>query len=258
MTQISSTVLSFPTRRRDWTHKTNSCQSVNQSITDQLTSGRNISNSSIQPQIKDHKSFVLLLWPLYSFFLLLFSFLPPPLTLCVMRSAVKINHTWPLTPWCHTVLVQSKLTAKGSACSQEMGKPQDVRRILSGSDSGTTKNTKAMSATAITVATRTTRLSPYCADRYAPMAGLVTRLAAKVAETWRDKHRREEPERLRTVPKLLLGLIYFPQRSLTGQINDLWPTNQLIVSALIWDLNTERGSKLRIYSNILRAADAAF
>ncbi|TNN52230.1 hypothetical protein EYF80_037586 [Liparis tanakae] len=53
----------------------------------------------------------------------------------------------------------------GSACSQEMGKPQDVSLILSGSDSGTTKNTKAMSATAITVATSTTRLSPYCADR---------------------------------------------------------------------------------------------
>ena len=80
----------------------------------------------------------------------------------------------------------SRLTAKGSACSQEMGKPQELSLILSGSDSGTTKNTKAMSATAITVATSTTRLSPYWADRYSPIAGLMTRLAAKVADTYRE------------------------------------------------------------------------
>ncbi len=75
------------------------------------------------------------------------------------------------------------LTAKGSACSQDMGAPQVLSLILSGRDSGTASRMKQMSARAINVATRTTRLSPYQADRYAPMAGLVTRLAAKVADT---------------------------------------------------------------------------
>lgn len=77
------------------------------------------------------------------------------------------------------------LTAKGSACSQEIGAPQVLSLILSGRDSGTARRMKQMSARAISVATRTTRLSPYQADRYAPMAGLVTRLAAKVADTYR-------------------------------------------------------------------------
>lgn len=65
-----------------------------------------------------------------------------------------------------------------------MGAPQVLSLILSGRDSGTASRMKQMSARAISVATRTTRLSPYQADRYAPMAGLVTRLAAKVADTW--------------------------------------------------------------------------
>lgn len=64
-----------------------------------------------------------------------------------------------------------------------MGAPQVFSLILSGRDSGTASRMKQMSASAISVATRTTRLSPYQADRYAPMAGLVTRLAAKVADT---------------------------------------------------------------------------
>lgn len=81
---------------------------------------------------------------------------------------------------CHLLL-----TAKGSACSQEIGAPQVLSLILSGRDSGTARRMKQMSARAISVATRTTRLSPYQADRYAPMAGLVTRLAAKVADTYR-------------------------------------------------------------------------
>lgn len=75
------------------------------------------------------------------------------------------------------------LTVKGSACSQDMGAPQVLSLILSGRDSGTASRMKQMSARAMRVASRTTRLSPYQADRYAPMAGLVTRLAAKVADT---------------------------------------------------------------------------
>lgn len=84
------------------------------------------------------------------------------------------------------------LTVKGSACSQEIGAPQVLSLILSGRDSGTASRMKQMSARAISVATRTTRLSPYQADRYAPMAGLVTRLAANVADTWRVKRRKKE------------------------------------------------------------------
>ncbi len=37
------------------------------------------------------------------------------------------------------------------------------------------------------VARRTTRLSPYCQDRNAPIAGLITKLAANVAETWNTR-----------------------------------------------------------------------
>lgn len=64
-----------------------------------------------------------------------------------------------------------------------MGAPQVLRRIFSGSDSGTASMMKQISARATSVATSTTRLSPYRADRYAPIAGLVTKLAANVAET---------------------------------------------------------------------------
>lgn len=67
------------------------------------------------------------------------------------------------------------------------GVPHVFSLILSGSDSGTASRMKQMSASEMSVASRTTRLSPYQADRYAPMAGLVTRLAANVAETWRDQ-----------------------------------------------------------------------
>jgi len=66
-----------------------------------------------------------------------------------------------------------------------MGIPQVLSLILSGRDSGTASRMKQMSARAMSVASRTTKLSPYQADRYAPIAGLVTRLAAKVADTWK-------------------------------------------------------------------------
>lgn len=75
------------------------------------------------------------------------------------------------------------LTANGSACSQEIGKPKDDNLIFSGRDSGTTSRTKRISSTATMVARRTTTLSPYQTDKNAPMAGLVTKLAANVAET---------------------------------------------------------------------------
>lgn len=72
-----------------------------------------------------------------------------------------------------------------------MGAPQVLSLILSGRDSGMASKMKQMSARAISVATRTTRLSPYQADRYAPMAGLVTRLAANVADTWGPRGEKE-------------------------------------------------------------------
>lgn len=42
---------------------------------------------------------------------------------------------------------------------------------------------KQISTTATTVATSTTKLSPYIVDKWAPIAGLVTKLAANVADT---------------------------------------------------------------------------
>lgn len=62
-------------------------------------------------------------------------------------------------------LVKLKLTAKGSACSQEMGAPHDAGLIFSGNDSGTATRIKQMSSRAIAVARTTTKLSPYTRPR---------------------------------------------------------------------------------------------
>lgn len=51
------------------------------------------------------------------------------------------------------------LTAKGSACSQEMGAPHDAGLIFSGSDSGTATRMKQMSSRAMAVARITTKVS---------------------------------------------------------------------------------------------------
>lgn len=58
-----------------------------------------------------------------------------------------------------------KLTAKGSACSQEMGAPHDAGLIFSGNDSGTATRIKQISSKAIAVARTTTKLSPYTRPR---------------------------------------------------------------------------------------------
>lgn len=52
------------------------------------------------------------------------------------------------------------LTAKGSACSQEMGAPHDAGLIFSGRDSGTATRMKQMSRRAMAVARITTKVSP--------------------------------------------------------------------------------------------------
>ena len=78
-----------------------------------------------------------------------------------------------------------------------MGAPQDAGRIFSGSDSGTATRMKQMSSRAMAVARTTTKLSPYTRPRYAPMAGLITKLAANVAETWNES--RSKVRRLRTL-----------------------------------------------------------
>lgn len=52
------------------------------------------------------------------------------------------------------------ITAKGSACFQEILAPQESGLIFSDKDSGTANKMKQMSITATTVATSTTRLSP--------------------------------------------------------------------------------------------------
>lgn len=53
-----------------------------------------------------------------------------------------------------------QLTANGSACSHEMGAPQDAGLIFSGNDSGTATRIKQISNKAIAVARTTTKLSP--------------------------------------------------------------------------------------------------
>lgn len=53
-----------------------------------------------------------------------------------------------------------QLTAKGSACSQEMGAPHEAGLIFSGKDSGTATRMKQMSSREMTVARITTRVSP--------------------------------------------------------------------------------------------------
>lgn len=57
-------------------------------------------------------------------------------------------------------VLPNTLTAKGSACSHEIGAPHETGLIFSGSDSGTARRTKQMSNNAMIVATSTTRLSP--------------------------------------------------------------------------------------------------
>lgn len=52
------------------------------------------------------------------------------------------------------------LTAKGSACSQEMGAPHEAGLIFSGRDSGTATRMKQMSSRAMAVARITTKVSP--------------------------------------------------------------------------------------------------
>ncbi len=76
------------------------------------------------------------------------------------------------------------LTAKGSACSQLMGTPHVA--FLSCSDSGTMKMMNMRLKTVIRVARITTCMCPWVLERsmmYVPRAGLITRLAANVADT---------------------------------------------------------------------------
>ena len=76
------------------------------------------------------------------------------------------------------------LTAKGSACSQLISSPHEAFLLLR--LSGTMKMMNIMLNTAIMVAIRTTWVSPWTgleSIMYVPSAGLITRLAANVAET---------------------------------------------------------------------------
>lgn len=67
-----------------------------------------------------------------------------------------------------------ELTAKGSACSQLMGAPQEEPLTLSGKLSGTATNIKNTSKTAIAVAKATTKVSLYFSIKAAPKAGEIT------------------------------------------------------------------------------------
>lgn len=75
------------------------------------------------------------------------------------------------------------LTPNGSAFSHEICDPQLAGLSFSGKDSGTATMMNKMSKIAIEAANQMTTFSLYMSCRNAPMAGLVTKLAANVAET---------------------------------------------------------------------------
>ena len=62
---------------------------------------------------------------------------------------------------------------------------------FSGKDSGIKTSINKTSSRAIAVANQTTRFSLYASPRYAPIAGLVTRLAANVADTYKGVYMRD-------------------------------------------------------------------
>lgn len=70
--------------------------------------------------------------------------------------------------------------ANGSACSQDMG---TGGRAFSGKLSGTATSINKTSSIAMAVANATAKFSPYAVMVHAPKAGLITMLAANVAET---------------------------------------------------------------------------
>ena len=70
--------------------------------------------------------------------------------------------------------------AKGSACSHDIG---TGGRAFSGRLSGTATRMKKTSRMAMAVARATTTFSPYVVIVNAPIAGLITMLAANVADT---------------------------------------------------------------------------
>lgn len=83
-----------------------------------------------------------------------------------------------------TMIPESRLiTANGSAFSHAMCEPHVAGRHFSGNDSGTASSRKQTSRIATNDASAITRLSLYARPRYAPIAGLVTRLAANEADT---------------------------------------------------------------------------
>ena len=84
------------------------------------------------------------------------------------------------------------LTANGSACSQLICEPHEAILDDSGRDSGTMNKMKARLKAVMSVARMMTSTSPLLrVSIHVPSAGLITRLAANVAETWREEGGRE-------------------------------------------------------------------
>lgn len=85
-----------------------------------------------------------------------------------------------------------------------MADPQLAGRSFSGNDSGTATMMKRTSSSATAVAIQMTTVSLYKSWRYAPSAGLVTRLAAKVADTWvRKTHRQRCQKHISMIERLM-------------------------------------------------------
>jgi len=83
-----------------------------------------------------------------------------------------------------------QLTENGSACSHVIELPQVLLRVPSRNDSGTIKTIKRRFMAAIPVAKETTMNMPvlgYSSKINVPRAGLITRLAANMADTCKPK-----------------------------------------------------------------------
>ena len=90
----------------------------------------------------------------------------------------------------HGALRNDRLTENGSACSQVMELPHMLLRVPSRSDSGTMNIIKTRFMIAMPVARETTLNMPvlgYSSSINVPRAGLITKLAANMADTCKHK-----------------------------------------------------------------------
>lgn len=98
-----------------------------------------------------------------------------------------------------------------------MGAPHEDGRTFSGKLSGTATRMKNTSKMAMAVASATTRFSLYASIMYAPSAGLITMLAANVADTCNKSRKANHFKTVQFVPGREIGI------SVTGSL-ETWPS----------------------------------